>query len=233
MIILGIETATQRAGVALGGPDGLLASIEVGGGRRHAETINPAIEQACQHAGITIGDIGAVAVDIGPGLFTGMRVGIAAAKALAYALEIPAIPICSLNLVAFPLRYAGSRVAAVIDARKGQVFFACYTPVPGGLQRLNEPQVGSIEELAAELRLSGEHHILVGDGALRYRDQLSDVIRADFADEFLDFPSAAALVYLARAKALRGEWVDGTDVAPMYLRAPDAQINWETRQVGR
>lgn len=230
MIILGIETATRRAGVALSGPDGLLAAVEVGGGRRHAETINPAIEQACGHAGIAVGDIGAVAVDIGPGLFTGMRVGIAAAKALAYALEIPAIPVSSLDLVAFPLRHSSYRVGAVIDARKAQVFFACYTPVPGGMQRIAEPQVGSIDELVAQLRVTGERHILVGDGALRYREQLAEVIRADFADEFLDYPSAAALVYLARAKAMRGEWVDGSEITPMYLRAPDAQINWETRQ---
>lgn len=233
MIILGIETATQRAGVALGGPDGLLASIETGGGRRHAESLNPAVEQACQHAGITIGEIGAVAIDIGPGLFTGMRVGIAAAKAFAYALELPMIAVSSLDLVAFPLRFSAGRVAAVIDARKGQVFYAFYAPVPGGVQRLGEPVVGSLDELVAELQLSGEHHILVGDGALRYRDQLTDVIRCDYADEFLNFPSAAALVYLARGAALRGQWTDAALIQPMYLREPDAQINWQVRQGAR
>ena len=230
MIILGIETATQRAGVALGGPDGLLASIEVGGGRRHAESLAPALEQACHHAGIGLDQIGAVAVDVGPGLFTGMRVGIAAAKAMAYALELPMIGISSLDLVAFPLRFSAGRVAAVIDARKGQVFYAFFAPVPGGLQRLTESQVGSIDELVADLRASGEHHVLVGDGALRYRDDLVDVIRCDYADEFLDHPSAAALVYLARAQAQRGQWTDLAEIQPMYLRPPDAQINWQTRQ---
>ena len=83
MLILGIETATEQVGVALGGHEGVIATFEVVRGRRHAEILTPAIEFVCRQAGIELEEIGCVAVDVGPGLFTGMRVGLSAAKALA------------------------------------------------------------------------------------------------------------------------------------------------------
>src|SRR4029077_13339400 len=116
-------------------------------GRRHAETLVPAIEFVTRQIDIGLDEISVVAVDVGPGLFTGMRVGLAAAKAIAQALRVPMIGISSLDLLAFPLRQSGREVAAVIDARKGELFFAFYRPVPGGVQRLGEPRCGSVDDL--------------------------------------------------------------------------------------
>ena len=123
MLILGIETATQQVSVAIGGHEGVLGQIEVARGRRHAEILTPAIEFLCRQTDVEISEFGAIAVDVGPGLFTGMRVGLAAAKAMAQALRVPMIGISSLDLLAFPLRYADRTIAAVIDARKGEVFY--------------------------------------------------------------------------------------------------------------
>src|SRR4051794_17603800 len=100
MITLGIETATHSVGVALAGDDGVVALVEITGGRRHAEVLTPAIQFACAHAQIAVADIGAIGVDIGPGLFTGMRVGIVTAKAMAQALQVPVVGVCSLDLLA-------------------------------------------------------------------------------------------------------------------------------------
>ncbi len=229
MLILGIETATAQVSVAIGGHEGVLGLFEVCRGRRHAETLVPAIQFLCVQADIELAELGAVAVDVGPGLFTGMRVGLATAKSIAQALRVPMIGISSLDLLAFPLRHGARAVAAIIDARKGEVFWAGYRPVPGGVQRFTTPAVGSADSVAAELGASGEDWVLVGDGALRYRAELADIGRADFADQFLAHPSAAQLVQLAHARALREEWVNHWDITPMYLRAPDAQINWSTR----
>ncbi len=118
MLILGIETATEQVGVALGGHEGVIALFEVARGRRHAETLTPAIEFVCRQADVELDEIGCIAIDIGPGLFTGMRVGIAAAKALALGLRLPMIPISSLDLLAFAHRHSDSVVVPVIDARK-------------------------------------------------------------------------------------------------------------------
>ncbi|MEY3617358.1 MAG: hypothetical protein RL726_56, partial [Actinomycetota bacterium] len=85
MLILGIETATERVSVAIGGHEGVLGMFEVTRGRRHAETLTPAIDFVCRQADVALDEISVVAVDMGPGLFTGMRVGLASAKAIAQA----------------------------------------------------------------------------------------------------------------------------------------------------
>ena len=100
MLILAIETATESVGVAIGGREGVIASVVIERGRRHGETVAPSIEFACRHAGVELDDLDAIAVDIGPGLFTGMRVGIASAKALGMVLEVPVVPVTSLDLLA-------------------------------------------------------------------------------------------------------------------------------------
>ena len=230
MLILGIETATEKVSCALGGHEGVLGLFEVARGRRHAESLAPAIEFVCGQADVTLGELGAIAVDVGPGLFTGMRVGIATGKALAQALRVPMIGISSLDLLAFPLHRGGRLIASVVDARRGELFYALYRPVPGGVQRITEPSVGTVDDLVADLVARGDEVVCVGDGALRYRDAIDELVRVDIAEQWLSNPSAAPLVQLAHAKAIREEWVNPWELAPMYLRKPDAQINWSTRE---
>jgi tRNA threonylcarbamoyladenosine biosynthesis protein TsaB len=229
MLILGIESATESVGVALGTHDGVVASVEIARGRRHAETIVPAVDFVCRQADVALADVAVVAVDVGPGLFTGMRVGIATSKALAMALRVPMIGITSLDLLAFPARHSERVVVPVIDARKGEVFWAMYRQVPGGVQQVLAPTVGSPEDLAADLMARGQESLCIGDGAERYREVLGEVHHAEVAGP--RHPSAGSLVELAHARALREEWVDHREIVPVYLRQPDAQINWDTRQV--
>ena len=227
MLILGIETATERVSVAIGGHEGVIGLFEVTWGRRHAETLVPAIEFVCRQADIELDEISVVAVDVGPGLFTGMRVGLAAAKSIAQALRVPMIGISSLDLLAFPCRHTDRVVVPVIDARKDEVFYAMYRQVPGGVQQVAEPMVGPVDELVADLLARSQDALLVGDGALRYRNEILDGFHCEFGGDA--HPSAGPLVQLAHAQALREEWVNPWEIEPIYLRAPDAQINWSTR----
>jgi tRNA threonylcarbamoyladenosine biosynthesis protein TsaB len=232
MLILGIETATEQVSVAIGGHEGVLGLVEVCRGRRHAETLAPAIEFVCTQADVRLDEISVVAVDVGPGLFTGMRVGLASAKALAQALRVPMIGMSSLDLLAYPLRHTGRTVVAIIDARKGELFYAFYRPVPGGVQRVLEPRCGTIDDLIAEVMARSDDVICVGDGALRHRDEIVAELRCEMAEQFLSRPSAAPLVQLAHARALREEWVNPWEIQPLYMRLPDAQINWSVRATG-
>ena len=232
MLILGIETATEQVSVAIGGHEGVLGLVEVCRGRRHAETLAPAIEFVCTQADVHLDEISVVAVDVGPGLFTGMRVGLASAKALAQALRVPMIGMSSLDLLAYPLRHTGRTVVAIIDARKGELFYAFYRPVPGGVQRVLEPRCGTIDDLIAEVMARSDDVICVGDGALRHRDEIVAELRCEMAEQFLSRPSAAPLVQLAHARALREEWVNPWEIQPLYMRLPDAQINWSVRATG-
>jgi tRNA threonylcarbamoyladenosine biosynthesis protein TsaB len=144
------------------------------------------------------------------------------------------IGISSLDLLAFPLRHTDRVIAAVIDAKRGELFYAFYRQVPGGVQRVTDLSVGRPEELIADLLARGQEAVCVGDGALRYRGDIADaVVRVEFAEQYLAHPSAAPLVQLAHAKALREDWVNPWDLQPLYLRRPDAQINWSTREAAR
>jgi len=230
VLIIGIESATVQVGCAIGGHEGVLASTHSARPRRHAESLTPAIEFICRQARTPLQEMGAVAVDIGPGLFTGLRVGVAAAKAIAHALRVPMIGVSSLDLLAFPVRYSPKMIVAVIDARRGELFHASYRQVPGGLQRVTNPQGGTVDDLTSDLLAVRDDCLLVGDGAIRYADDLTAMPGIEIADLGLAFPSARSLVQLAHARALREEWIQPRDLAPLYLRKPDAEINWSTRE---
>lgn len=229
MLILGIETATVQAGCAIGGHEGVLASAHSAKGKRHAENLTPAIEFICQQAQIELSEIGLVAVDIGPGLFTGLRVGVATAKAVAFALRVPMIGASSLDLLAFPVRFSPRLIVASIDARRNELYYAFYRQVPGGVQRISEPAVGSADDLASELLAIGEEVLLVGDGAHRYREAFDGLAKVEIVDPGNSYPSAASLVQLAHARALREDFQQIDSIQPVYLRRPDAEINWSTR----
>ncbi len=229
MLILGIESATIQVGCAIGGHEGVLASTHSAKGKRHAENLTPAIEFICSQAQVELSEIGLVAVDVGPGLFTGMRVGIAAAKAIAFALRVPMIGVSSLDLLAFPVRFSPRLIVSAIDARRGEIYYAFYRQVPGGVQRISEHAVGSADDLASELLATGEEALLVGDGAHRYREAFDGLARVELVDPGNSYPSAASLVQLAHAQALREDYRRIDEIEPVYLRRPDAEINWTTR----
>ena len=230
MIILGIETSTAQVGCAIGGYEGVLGSFHAARGRWHAETLAPAIDFVSRRTGIGLDEVSAVAVDTGPGLFTGLRVGIATAKAIASALRVPMIGLTSLDLLAYPERRSGRLIAAVIDARRGEVFWALYRQVPGGLQRLTDYSVSPPEDVACELMARTTECLAVGDGALRYAEVLSGVDHLELGGTGSAHPSAAVLVELAHPLAVREEFVQPSQLVPLYLRKADVRINWATRQ---
>lgn len=229
MLILGIESATAQVGVAIGGHEGVLASAHSAKDRRHAESLAPQIQFVCQQAHISLQDIGVVAVDIGPGLFTGLRVGIATAMAVAHGLGVPMIGVSSLDLGAFAVEHSNRLIVPCYDARRGEVFTANYRSVPGGVQRVSEPDVATPDELAGSLMATSEEVLMLGDGAIRYHDVFSGISHVDFAGKSLQYPSARSLVDLAHPRALREEFVMPAEIEPLYLRLPDAEINWKVR----
>lgn len=204
MIILGIESATGRAGVALGTDEGVIAGAQVTRGPRHAEVLMPAIDFVFTQAGIAVDDVDAIAVDVGPGLFTGLRVGIATANGLAQSLGKPMIGVCSLDLLAYPLRFAASEIVSVIDARRSEVYAARYGVADGELKRVMDPTVLPPAELD------------IGD-AVVVGDTLADR-GAVFA-----LPSAETLVEIARTLGFQ----EPSAIVPNYLRKSDAELNAE------
>ena len=232
MLILGIESAGAQVGCAVGGHEGVLASSHAGRGRRHAEALAPQIDFVRRQAGIQLSEIGAVAVDIGPGLFTGLRVGIATAVAMAQGLGVPMIPVPSLDLMAFPARWSNRLIVVALDARRGELFTALFRKVPGGVQRVRDADVCTPQDLLAEIDALDEPALFLGDGALRHADAFASLKGVEMAEQGLAYPSARYMVQLAHARAMREEFVQPWELEPVYLRQPDAEINWSTREGG-
>jgi tRNA threonylcarbamoyladenosine biosynthesis protein TsaB len=224
--LLAIETATPCVGCALWSDAGPVASFMVVGRQRHAEILMPAVDELCRQAGWSVADLTGVAVDVGPGLFTGLRVGLATARAIAAALAIPAAGVSSLEALAHACRRRAGLVVPMVDARRGEVYWAMYRSDGAAVEELRPPAVVSPDALAAELAGAGQPALVVGDGAWRYREQLR-AAGADVGDEGEMWPSALAVAELATPR-LAGGATGGQDLPePLYLRPPDVRIGWE------
>ena len=232
MIVLGIDTSTSHTSVALGADHEILAAVQFVGPRKQDHVIS-AVDRLLGWTGVGLSSLGGVAVGLGPGLYTGLRVGVQAGKSLAQVLRVPIVGLSSLDVLAFGVRYTRRLIGAVLDAKRGEVFFATYRSVPGGVLREGEFRVGRPETLAAELEALREDVLLVGNGAILYRHELERPgVRAEFAAAALAHPWASALVELAAPRFVREETDRLVDVMPLYLRKTDAEIAWDQRARG-
>jgi tRNA threonylcarbamoyladenosine biosynthesis protein TsaB len=233
VLLLAIDTSTAQVSAAIGDGGTVLGAVQLSGGRRHAEQLAPAIDWLRRELRIDLGHLAAIAVGIGPGLFTGLRVGVTTAKVMAQALRIPVVGIPSLDLVAYPLRHADRQIVAVLDARRREVFAARYLPVPGGVQRVSEYAVHVPAELVADLgadqTVAAHGLLLAGDGIERFRAEFESLEHAEFAGGEFAAPSIAALVQLATARAEREEFEQPGSLRPLYLRQSDAEIEWDRK----
>jgi tRNA threonylcarbamoyladenosine biosynthesis protein TsaB len=229
VLLLGIDSATRRVSVAVGDGEEVVGEVRLEGGPRHAEQLAPAIRYLCDHVGFRLEQLAAIGVGIGPGLFTGLRVGVTTAKVMAQALRIPVVGIPSPDLVAYPLRHTHRRIVVVLDARRREVFHASYRAVPGGVQRVSEYEVRAPAELVAELGATPGDLLLAGDGVACHRATFAVLEHAEVAGSEHATPSASALVALAAARAEREEFAVPWDVQPLYLRKSDAEIAWDRK----
>ena len=203
-LILAIESATSCVGCAVGDADGVRASVHTVQERRHAESLAPQIRDVLAEAGVTVHDLDLVAVDVGPGLYTGLRVGITTGRAMAHTLGIEMVAVTSLEAVALQ---AGGDVTVAIDARRGEVFHERFV---GGVG--DGPAVGAPDALAAAGRI-------VGDGAVLYREQLT-AAGAEVDATVTPHPLPESILRLAARRVDRA--VVAAEIVPLYLRAPDA-----------
>ena len=228
MLVLGIETSTPQASVAIGSEQGVVASAMVSRGASGNEFLLPAMRFCLESAGLGWRNIGGVAVSLGPGLYTGMRVGVATAKALAQALSVPIVGLASLDLLAYDVRYSPRTICAVLDARRKEVFNAFYRPSPGGVQRMTEYRVEPPERLAVGIDSRPEEVLLVGNGMLVYRhvfEELGSV--AELGTMSHAFPNALSLVELALPRLFREEFDSLDSLSPLYLRRSARRIQWD------
>lgn len=218
--LLALDSSTATGSVAVGTAHELLAETVLSVGPGHSSALLPAADQALRAAGLRPVDLAGIVVAGGPGSFTGLRIAAATAKGLLQALEVPLYAYSGLTAAAMGGWGAGV-VCALFDARRRDVFAACYRVGPG-LEEILPPEHLSIDLLLERLR-SDPPALLVGDGALRHRAELERELGVPVAPPHLGLPRASALLTLAFSYPGLGLVDDPRGWEPDYLRAAGAE----------
>ena len=221
MIILALDSTAKAAAVALLDGERLLAKEMHDDGNTHSCTLLPTVERLLAANSLTVDDIDLFAASAGPGSFTGVRIGAATLKGLAFGRNKPCVAVSALHALAYNLRDRDGVVCALMDARRGQFYTAFFRIADGTVRRLTPDAAKSGEEIAAEAAAYG-HVTLVGDGAevaLRYFDGC-DASLAE-GDSLLADGESVGLCALEQYSC--GESVSDAAFAPTYLRLPQAE----------
>ena len=224
MKILALETSAVTASVAVTEDEKLIAQSFQNSGLTHSVTLMPMVTQLLSNTGLALEDIDVVAVAAGPGSFTGVRIGVAAAKGLAWPQDKPCAPCSTLESMAWQCAHMGGEICAVMDARRRQVYAARFLGEGDKLSRLSEDGAISLEELAQQVEKSGKTQILVGDGAqLCYHYFQERGISARIAPPHLAYQTAWGVARAALELAREGKLVSGAAMTPQYHRLSQAE----------
>jgi tRNA threonylcarbamoyladenosine biosynthesis protein TsaB len=231
MKILAIETATPGSSLALAEGRKAVAYASLVDRTGHSRFVIPAIDFSFDQVGWSPADLDGIAVDVGPGLYTGIRVGISTAQALGATLGIPVVPVTSLDALAFDAATGRRHIWAVIDVRRGELAVAAYRPVPGGVMKDGAMELVDVEGLRARLDSDPSDTLVVGETSILSDSVLQGLHRVKVGRP--PYPSARAVAELAAGKLERDEVPSPDDIRPLYLRDPDVTINWnKVRQPG-
>lgn len=223
MKLLALESSAKAASCAVLADGEVLSSAWQATGLTHSRTLLPMVEDLLKNSELDLGDMDAVAVAAGPGSFTGLRIGVAAVKGLAWAAELPCIPVSTLEAMARPLAHLEGNIVCAMDARRQQIYNAVFRWQDGELNRLREDRAISLEEAAADLAGLEGPLTVVGDGARLCFDFLTERgVACALAPAHLRLQSAVG-VGLAAWRLWPGLAVSAQELTPVYLRLSQAE----------
>ncbi len=224
MKILAIDSSAISAGCAIVEDGGVIAESFVRVGLTHSETLLPMVSNTLANAKLTAGDIECYAVSSGPGSFTGIRIGVAAVKGMAFTNHTPCVGVSTLEAIAWNCAGLGGMICAVMDARRQQVYNALFRFNGEEIERLCEDRAISIEELTEEIRSTQNTVYLAGDGALLCYQSMSETLpNVRIVPEHLRYARGFG-VAMAAQRILAGEGAVSPDsLVPTYLRPSQAE----------
>lgn len=224
MKILAIDTSATAASAALCDENKIIGEFFINTKLTHSRTLMPMVESLLANTNVQTSDITAVAVNCGPGSFTGVRIGVAAAKGLAFADDLPCIEVSTLESLAYNVQSANGIICPVMDARCSQVYNALFKCDGVKPERLCEDRALSIAELSDELKGYNERIILVGDGAELCDNTMKELLpNVELAPMTVRFQRASSTALIALEKFNNNEVLSAAEIMPMYLRLPQAQ----------
>lgn len=223
MIILALDSTAQTGAVALCRDEKLIASFTLNTGNTHSETLLPSVEAVLKLGDVTVDDVDLFAISKGPGSFTGVRIGAATVKGMAFGKDKPCIGVSTLEALAYNLRGFSGIACPVMNARRSQVYNALFRVENGKIERLCLDRAIALTELAEELAAYGDTPIyLSGDGYDMTREALTSCNLGNTPEELI-YQSGYSVAMCALAAYEAGERTTDAELVPTYLRLPQAE----------
>lgn len=229
MKILSIDTSSNICGVSILEDKKLICNLDSNTGRTHSENLMPMIKDAFSKSNLSLNEIDLIACNVGPGSFTGIRIGIATAKAFHDSLNIPCIGISSLESLAYNDDDNSNLVCSILDCKNSNCYFALYERKENHYETLIEPQSNDIDSALAILKSYIEDNFnnntitFIGDGSKIFKSQIIDIFKdAKIANDNLDFFNSYSLGICGFEKYMNGEYLD-EEILPLYLKKPQAE----------
>ena len=231
MKILGIDTSSMAASVAVIEDNKLICEYTINTKKTHSQKLMPMIENMLGLSDLNVREIDAIAVCEGPGSFTGLRIGMATAKAIAHVNDIPVIGVNSLEALAANMNLCDKKICSILDAQRNQVYTGRYQYEGTKLEEIKEIGIQQIDELLEELAQSGEQWILVGEAVYKYEDKIREISNIEIPAASNNVTKAGSLCSVAKVKFDEGKDIfDCYTVNPLYIRKSQAEEQYEEKQ---
>lgn len=231
MKILGIDTSSMAASVAVIDDNKLICEYTINTKKTHSQKLMPMIENMLGLSDLNVREIDAIAVCEGPGSFTGLRIGMATAKAIAHVNDIPVIGVNSLEALAANMNLCDKKICSILDAQRNQVYTGRYHYEGAKLVEIKEIGIQPIDELLEELSQSGEEWILVGEAVYKYEDKIREISNIEIPAASNNVTKAGSLCSVAKVKFDEGKDIFNCyTVNPLYIRKSQAEEQYEEKQ---
>ena len=231
MKILGIDTSTMAANVAVLEDDKLICEYTINTKKTHSQKLMPMIENILKLSDLDIKEIDAIAICVGPGSFTGLRIGMATAKAMAHVNNIPLIGVNSLEILGANMDLCNRNICSILDAQRNQVYMNKYILKDDKITELEEISIKPIDELLEEISSSNEDWVLVGEAVYKYKEKIEEISNITIPSPANNITKASTLCFVARDKMLANDQVYNCyNINPMYIRKSQAEEQSEEKQ---
>lgn len=229
MNILGIETSTKTGSVAIVSEEGVVAQYSLNIEVTHSERLMSTVDRVLKDTGLEVHDLDGFSVAIGPGSFTGLRIGLSTVKGLALATGKPIAAVPTLQALAWNLPYSLYPICPLLDARKNEVYAALYRFAGTALVQVLPETAISIFRLAEQI---SEKVVFTGEGSRIFRDGIQEVFgeRAVFAPHSAVLPSGAKVAEIGLDMIKSGRQAEPDRLTPLYIRRPEAEVVWEKKE---
>lgn len=230
MRILGIDTSTMAASVAVIKDNQLVCEYTINTKKTHSQKLMPMIENMLKESDLNINDIDLIGICVGPGSFTGLRIGMATAKAIAHVNNIPIVGVTSLEMLAANMNLCDKKICSILDAQRNQVYTAKFGYIGNRLVQINDTDVLEIDKLINEISSSEDDYILIGEAVYKYEEKLKDIENISIPSPSHNVTKASSLCSIALEKYNQGENIESCyTINPMYIRKSQAEVQYDEK----